>query len=102
MQSSKTGPQYSRLLIPSEYAFAKLESWLSWWAPLALCDADKLLLNTYCSDSEGELAHGVESRRAAVEELFHEFRNGSASSPILRERSDLVLRGDLASDKKPE
>ena len=57
---------------------------------------------TYGSDSQAELAHRVEGRRAAVEDLLDELRNGGAGGPVLGELGDLLLGGDLAGDEEPE
>jgi hypothetical protein len=53
-------------------------------------------------DSQAELAHRVEGRRASVENLLNELGNGSTGSPILRELGGLLLRGDLTGEQKPE
>ena len=57
---------------------------------------------TYRSNSERELAHGVEGRGAAVEELLNELGDGSTGSPVLGKGGDLFLGGDLTGDEEPE
>ena len=57
---------------------------------------------TYRRNSDRELRHGVEGRRAAVDEVLNELGEGAASSPVLAEFGDLLLGGDLASNEQPE
>lgn len=54
------------------------------------------------SDSEGELSHGVEVGRAAVDELLDELGDIGTGSPVGRQVADLLLRRNLASQEKPE
>lgn len=68
----------------------------------SLIDGSSNDVKTYGSDSERELRHGVQRRRAAVEDLLHECGEGGTGGPILGESSDLLLCGDLASKEKPE
>lgn len=44
----------------------------------------------------------MQSVRAAVNELFNEFGDARTGSPLCRELADLILSGDLASQKEPE
>ena len=44
----------------------------------------------------------MQGRRAAVEELLNELRDGSTCGPVLGEGSDLLLGGNLAGDEEPE
>lgn len=53
-------------------------------------------------DGKGELSHGVEVARAAVDELFDKLGDVGAGGPFCREVADLLLGGDLASQQKPE
>ena len=53
-------------------------------------------------DGHGELGHGVEVGRAAVDELLNELGDLGAGSPVGREVADLLLGGDLAGQEKPE
>ena len=57
---------------------------------------------TYRSDSEGELTHRVESRRASVDELLNELGDLGTGGPFLGETLDLLLCRDLSSKEKPE
>ena len=66
---------------------------------VGLCEVGLVLKS---SDGEGELGHGVEVAWAAVDELLNELGNIGAGSPLSREVADLLLRGDLAGQKKPE
>jgi len=54
------------------------------------------------SDGDGELGHGVEVARAAVDELLDELGDIGAGSPLSGEVADLLLRGDLAGEEEPE
>lgn len=54
------------------------------------------------SDGKRELSHGVEVVGAAVNELLDELGDVGAGSPLGREVTDLLLRGDLAGQQKPE
>lgn len=51
---------------------------------------------------QGELGHGVEGARAAVDELLNELGDIRAGSPLSRQVADLLLGGDLAGQQKPE
>ena len=57
---------------------------------------------TYRRNSDRELRHGVEGRRAAVDDLLNKGGDRSAGGPLLRKGSDLLLRGDLAREQEPE
>lgn len=48
------------------------------------------------------MTHGVEGRRASVQNLFNKFWEGSTGSPVFRELGDLLLGGDLAGEQEPE
>ncbi|KAJ8127825.1 hypothetical protein O1611_g5810 [Lasiodiplodia mahajangana] len=55
-------------------------------------------------NGEGELGHGVEVGRAAVNELLDELGNIGSGSPLGRQVADLLLRGDSPvrrSQKRP-
>lgn len=54
------------------------------------------------SDSQTELTHGMEGRRATVQKVLDEFRNVGASSPVFRQVGNLLLSGDFSGDQKPE
>jgi hypothetical protein len=58
--------------------------------------------NTYSSDSHAELTHRMKSGGTSVDDLFDELRDGSTSSPLLGEFSDLFLCGNFTSNKEPE
>lgn len=101
IQSSNTGPQYSFFGVPSWYALAKVESWLSYIDinhPMAHIKDER----AYSSDGKRKLAHWVESRRASVKQFLNEFGNRGTSSPVLGESGDLLLCGDLASNEEPK
>ncbi len=53
-------------------------------------------------DGHGELGHGVEVRRAAVDELLDELGDLGPRSPVGRQVADLLLGGDLARQEQPE
>lgn len=55
-----------------------------------------------CGDCHGELAHGVKSRRAAVDDLLYEIGYLSTSSPVATELCNLLGGWNFASEKKPE
>ena len=59
-------------------------------------------MQAYRCHGHGELAHGVEGRRAAVDDLLHELGDGGARGPVLGELGDLLGRGDLAGEEQPE
>lgn len=54
------------------------------------------------SDGQRELGHGVEVIGAAVDELLNELGDLRTSSPLSGQLADLLLRGDLAGQQKPE
>lgn len=54
------------------------------------------------SDGKGELSHGVEVVRAAVNELLNELGDVGASSPLSGQVTDLLFAGDLTSEQQPE
>ena len=54
------------------------------------------------SDGEGELGHGVEVARAAVDELLDEFGDSGTGSPLGGEVANLLLRGNLTGQQEPE
>ena len=54
------------------------------------------------SDGERELSHGVEVAGAAVDELLNELGDIGAGRPFSGEVADLLLRGNLAGQQKPE
>lgn len=54
------------------------------------------------SDGQRELGHGVEGAGAAVDELLNELGEIGASSPLGRQVANLLLRGDLTGQQKPE
>lgn len=54
------------------------------------------------SDGERELGHGVERRRAAVEDLLDELGDRGACGPVAGELLDLLRGRDLAGDEEPE
>lgn len=58
--------------------------------------------STYSSNGQRELAHGVESARAPVDELLDEGGKGSTSGPLGAQATDLFLGGDFTSKEKPE
>jgi hypothetical protein len=98
--SSKVGPQYSFLETPSWYALAKAESWFNCGEISQLCFP--LCGGTYGSNSQTELAHGVKSRGASVQNLLDEGGESSTSSPVLRELGDLLLGGNFTCEQEPE
>lgn len=53
-------------------------------------------------DGERELRHGVEVRRAAVNELLDELGDVGAGGPLGRQVADLLLGRDLARQEEPE
>lgn len=53
-------------------------------------------------DGHGELGHGMEVGRAAVDQLLDELGDLSPRSPVGREIADLLLAGDLTGEEKPE
>ena len=57
---------------------------------------------TYSSNSQAELAHGVQSWWTPIENFLHKLGNSGACSPIFRELGNLLMCWDLASDEKPE
>jgi hypothetical protein len=57
---------------------------------------------SYRSNSHTELAHGVERRRASVQNFLDEFRDGRTSSPVFRQFSNLFLGRYFPSNQKPE
>lgn len=54
------------------------------------------------SDGQRKLGHGVKGAGAAVDEFLEELGEVGASSPLGRQVTDLLLRGDLTSQEKPE
>jgi hypothetical protein len=54
------------------------------------------------SDGDGELRHGVEIARAAVDELLDELGDVGTGGPFCGQVADLLLGGNLASQQKPE
>lgn len=54
------------------------------------------------SNGQRELGHGVEGAGAAVDKLLEELRELGASSPLSRESTNLLLRGELAGQEEPE
>jgi hypothetical protein len=54
------------------------------------------------SDGDGELSHGVEVARAAVDELLDELGHVGAGGPLGGEVAHLLLRGNLAGQQQPE
>jgi len=54
------------------------------------------------SDGERELSHGVEVRRAAVDQLLNELGDIGTSSPLSGQVADLLLGRDLAGKEEPE
>lgn len=54
------------------------------------------------SDSQGELGHGVQVIRAAVDELLNELGHIGTSGPFGGEIADLLLAGNLAGQQQPE
>ena len=62
----------------------------------------ELRLALESSDGKGELGHGVEVGRAAVDELLDELGDIGTGSPVSRQVADLLLGGDLAGQEKPE
>jgi hypothetical protein len=53
-------------------------------------------------DGDGELGHGVEVARAAVDELLDELGDVRSGSPLGGEVADLLLGGNLTGQQKPE
>lgn len=53
-------------------------------------------------DGEGELGHGMKVAGAAVDELRDELGHVGAGSPLARQIANLLLRGNLAGEEKPE
>ena len=54
------------------------------------------------SHGQRELGHGVEGVGAAVDELLEELGEVGAGSPLSRQVTDLLLRGDLTGQEEPE
>jgi hypothetical protein len=54
------------------------------------------------SDGNGELRHGVEVARAAVNELLDELGDGGTGGPFCGKVANLLLGGNLAGQEKPE
>ena len=54
------------------------------------------------SHGDGELGHGVEVVRAAVDELLDELGDIGAGSPVGGQVADLLLGWDLAGQEQPE
>jgi hypothetical protein len=54
------------------------------------------------SDGQRELSHGVQVAGAAVDQLLDELGHVGAGRPLGREIADLLLRGNLAGQEKPE
>lgn len=57
---------------------------------------------THGSDGERELRHGVERRRAGVDEVLDELGDGGAGGPVGRELGALLGGRDLARQEQPE
>lgn len=53
-------------------------------------------------DGKGELGHGVQVGRAAVDQLLDELGDVGAGGPLGGEVADLLLGGDLTGQEKPE
>ena len=51
---------------------------------------------------DAELRHGVEGRRAVVEELLDELGDGATGGPVLGEDAGLLDGGDLSGEEEPE
>lgn len=62
----------------------------------------ELRLALESSDGKGELSHGVEVGRAAVDKLLDELGDIGTGSPVSGQVADLLLRGNLAGQQKPE
>jgi hypothetical protein len=54
------------------------------------------------SDGDGELSHGVEVARTAVDELLDELGHVGAGGPLGGEVAHLLLRGHLAGQQQPK
>lgn len=57
---------------------------------------------THGSDGERELAHGVEGRRAGVDEVLNELGDRSTGGPVGGESGALLLGRDLSGEEEPE
>lgn len=53
-------------------------------------------------NGHGELSHGVEVGRAAVDQLLNKLGNLGAGGPVRGKVADLLLGGNLAGEEKPE
>lgn len=67
-----------------------------------LISLGKLGLVVESRHSHGELSHGVEVLGEVIEHLGDKLRDLGLLSELAREAADLVGRGDLASEEKPE